>query len=61
VSERSDVVIRPLGPKPPHRKIMAAALTNGYRAPAVAEMLEILQATAAEYQRSAQPRLAAAS
>jgi DNA-binding transcriptional LysR family regulator len=61
VSERSDVVIKSLGPKPPHRKIIAAALSGGYRSPAVAEMLEILRETAAAYQESAQPRLAAAS
>ena len=60
VSERSDVVIRPVAPKPPARKILAAALANGYRSPAVAEMIDILQAIAADYETTA-PRLAAAS
>jgi DNA-binding transcriptional LysR family regulator len=60
VSERADVVIRPVAPKPPARKILAAALANGYRSPAVAEMIDILQAIAADYETTA-PRLAAAS
>jgi DNA-binding transcriptional LysR family regulator len=60
VSERSDVVIRPIGPKAPARKILAAAPANDYRSPAVAEMLEMLQAIAADYE-SAGPRLTAAS
>jgi DNA-binding transcriptional LysR family regulator len=60
VSERSDVVIRPIGPKAPARKILAAAPANDYRSPAVTEMLEILQVIAADY-ASAKPQLAAAS
>jgi molybdate transport repressor ModE-like protein len=60
VSERSDVVIRPIGPKPPARKILAAAPANDYRSPAVTEMLEILQVIAADYE-SAKPQLVAAS
>jgi molybdate transport repressor ModE-like protein len=60
VSERSDVVIRPIAPKPPARKILAAAPANGYRAPAVTEMLEILQASATHFE-SAKPALSAAS
>jgi molybdate transport repressor ModE-like protein len=60
VSERSDVVIRTIGPKAPVRKILAAAPANDYRAPAVTEMLEILQVIAADYE-SARPQLAAAS
>jgi molybdate transport repressor ModE-like protein len=60
VSVRSDVVIRPIAPRPPARKILAAAPANGYRSPAVAEMLAILQTSAAEYE-SATPRLVAAS
>jgi DNA-binding transcriptional LysR family regulator len=60
VSERPDVVIRPIGPRAPFRKILAAALANGYRSPAVTEMLEILQGIAADYE-SAQPSLVAAS
>jgi DNA-binding transcriptional LysR family regulator len=60
ISERPDVVIRPVGPKAPFRKILAAALANGYRSPAVTEMLEILKAIATDYEAPA-PRLAAAS
>jgi DNA-binding transcriptional LysR family regulator len=60
VSERPDVVIRSIGTKPPHRKIMAAALANDYRPPAVVEMLEILRAIAADYDVSKKPKLAAA-
>jgi molybdate transport repressor ModE-like protein len=60
VSERSDVVIRPIAPKPPARKIFAAAPANDYRAPAVTEMLEILKASATHFE-SAKPALAAAS
>jgi molybdate transport repressor ModE-like protein len=59
ISERPDVVIRPLGPKAPFRKILAATLADGYRSPAVAEMLEILRTIAANYETA--PRLAAAS
>ena len=49
VSERPGVVIRSISGKPPVRKILAATLANGYRSPAVEEMLEILKLTAAEY------------
>jgi molybdate transport repressor ModE-like protein len=61
VSERSDVVIRDIGTKPPFRQIMAATLANGYRAPAVTEMLEILKTIAADYDVSKKLRLVAAS
>ena len=61
VSERSDVAIRSVGPKPPMRKILAAALANGYRSPAVTEMLEIMKAIATDYDETVTPRLAAAS
>ena len=60
VSERPDVVIRSIGSKPPVRKITAATLANGYRSPAVTEMLEILKTIAADYDVSNAPRLAAA-
>jgi DNA-binding transcriptional LysR family regulator len=60
VSERSDVVIRPLGPKAPARKILAAAPASGYRSPAVTEMLGLLQTIAAAYE-VATPLLAQAS
>src|SRR5947209_723749 len=61
VSERPDVVIRPIGTKPPVRKITAATLANGYRSPAVTEMLEILTTIAADYGASNTPKLVAAS
>jgi DNA-binding transcriptional LysR family regulator len=62
VSERPDVVIRSIGTKPPTREILAATLANGFRSPAVVEMLEILQTIAADYDVTAtSPRLAAAS
>ena len=60
VSERPDVVIRSIGARPPVRKITAATLANGYRSPAVTEMLEILGTIAADYDASNQPKLAAA-
>jgi molybdate transport repressor ModE-like protein len=60
VSERADVVIRSIGTKPPVRKIMAATLANGYRSPAVVEMLEILETIAADYDVRNAPKLAAA-
>ncbi|HKP91290.1 MAG TPA: LysR substrate-binding domain-containing protein [Thermoleophilaceae bacterium] len=59
ISERPDVVIRPLGPRAPFRKILAAALADGYRSPAVTEMIEILGTIAKDYE--APKRLAAAS
>ena len=62
VSERPDVVIRSIGTKPPVRKIHAATLSNGYRSPAVTEMLEILETISADYDVSAtSPKLVAAS
>jgi DNA-binding transcriptional LysR family regulator len=60
VSERSDVVIRSIGTKPPVRRILAATLANDYRSPAVVEMLEILETIAADYDVRNAPRLAAA-
>jgi molybdate transport repressor ModE-like protein len=62
VSERSDVVIRSIGTKPPVRKIMAATLANDFQSPAVTEMLSVLKTIAADYDVSAsKPALAAAS
>ena len=57
VGERSDVVVRPIGKKPIVRRIFAATLANGYRSPALEEMLKILKETASEY---AAPQLAVA-
>jgi molybdate transport repressor ModE-like protein len=61
VSERPDVVIRSIGTKPPVRQILAATLANGYRSPAVMEMLEILKTIASDYDMRDAPKLAAAS
>ncbi len=58
VGERRDIVVRAIGTKPPVRKIYAATLANGYRSPALAEMVAILKQTAATY--SARPAIAAA-
>ncbi|HEX8075694.1 MAG TPA: LysR substrate-binding domain-containing protein [Thermoleophilaceae bacterium] len=60
VSERADVVIRPLGARAPFRQILAATLTGGYRPPATTEMLGLLKDIAADFE-SAAPKLAAAS
>ena len=49
VGERADIVIKPVGKKPPVRQIFAARLANGYRSPALEEMLTIIKKTASEY------------
>ncbi|MEA2375352.1 MAG: hypothetical protein QOD53_1815, partial [Thermoleophilaceae bacterium] len=59
ISERADVVIRPLSGKP-FRQILAATLADGYRSPATTEMLSLLQDIATEFE-SAAPKLVAAS
>jgi molybdate transport repressor ModE-like protein len=56
---RDDIVIRSLGRETPLRHIHAAVLAGGYRSPATAAMLEILQAAAASY-RPRRPELALA-
>jgi len=56
---RDDIVIRRLGDETPMRRIQAATLAGGYRAPATAAMLEILVDVAAAYRR--RPALALAS
>jgi molybdate transport repressor ModE-like protein len=56
---RDDIVIRSLGRETPHRHIHAAVLASGYRSPATAAMLEILQGVAADY-RPRRPELALA-
>jgi DNA-binding transcriptional LysR family regulator len=60
VSERSDVVIRSLGAKPPFRQIFAATLSGSYRPPATSEMIAILQDIAVDF-GAAKPDLVAAS
>jgi molybdate transport repressor ModE-like protein len=47
---RDDIVIRSLGRETPVRRIHAAVLAGGYRSPATAAMLEILQDVAGSYQ-----------
>ena len=49
---RDDIVVRDLGRETPVRKIYAAA-SGGYRTPATAAMLEVLQDVAANYRRAA--------
>ena len=39
---RSDLVVRPTDPKPPERRVWAAARAEGSRSPATEEMLSIL-------------------
>jgi DNA-binding transcriptional LysR family regulator len=58
IGERPDVVIRPIGSKPPCRKIYATTLANAYRSPALEEMLTILEGTAKRF--AAKPVVAAA-
>ena len=57
---RDDIVIRDLGAQAPKRVIWAATLADGYRAPATAAMLEILEEVGAEYERG-RSKLALAS
>ena len=56
---RDDIVIRSLGRETPIRRIHAAVLAGGYRSPATAAMLEILQDVAGRY-RPRSPELALA-
>jgi molybdate transport repressor ModE-like protein len=56
---RDDIVIRSLGRETPVRHIHAAVLAGGYRSPATAAMLEILQDVAGSY-RPRRPELALA-
>lgn len=57
---REDIVVRPLGPHAPHRRIMAATLGSRFRSPATDAMLEVLGEVAADFRLpGAQPALAA--
>jgi DNA-binding transcriptional LysR family regulator len=47
---RDDIAIRDLGPGAPSRHIYAATLKEGYRAPATAAMLEILEEVGRDYE-----------
>ena len=49
VTVRDDVVIRPIAPRAPVRRIVATTLDGGYRSPAMDAMLEILVAVGAEF------------
>ncbi len=46
---RDDIVVRPITPQAPVRRVAAATLQNGYRSPATAAMLEVLQEAAQAY------------
>jgi DNA-binding transcriptional LysR family regulator len=50
VTVRDDVVIRSLIGMQPYRRISAAMLTDGYRSPAAAAMLDILAEVSSEFQ-----------
>jgi DNA-binding transcriptional LysR family regulator len=58
IGERPDIVVRRIETKPGHRRIYAAVLANGYRSPALDEMLGILKETGAEF--SPKPAIRAA-
>jgi DNA-binding transcriptional LysR family regulator len=55
-SARADVVLRPLSPPLPSRRVLAAIpAASGYRPPAVDPMLELLRETGERYQQTARP------
>ena len=56
---RDDVVIRSLAGRTPVRRVVAATLASGYRAPATQAMLDILREVSADYLAQRQPPLAA--
>jgi len=60
VTVRDDVVIRPIAPRPPLRRIVAATLEGGYRSPALEAMLEILVEVGEEF-GAARPELTLAA
>ncbi|HEX8051502.1 MAG TPA: LysR family transcriptional regulator [Thermoleophilaceae bacterium] len=49
IGERPDIVVRRIDIKPGVRKIYAGILANGYRSPALDEMLAILKETGSEF------------
>lgn len=57
---RDDIVVRPLGPNVPHRRIAAATLGGRYRSPATEAMLGILREVAADFELPAGPAALAA-
>jgi DNA-binding transcriptional LysR family regulator len=54
---RDDVVVRSLGRETPVRKIHAAGGAGGYRSPAAAAMLDVLEGAAERYSAQRPPRL----
>lgn len=56
-----DVVVRPIVPEPPLRRVLAATRASGARSPAAEEMVDILvgegQRFAAQASRTAEPRI----
>jgi DNA-binding transcriptional LysR family regulator len=54
---RDDVVVRSLGRETPVRKIHAAVAAGGYRSPAAAAMLDVLEGAAERYAALRPPRL----
>jgi DNA-binding transcriptional LysR family regulator len=54
---RDDVVVRSLGRETPVRKIHAAVGSGGYRSPAAAAMLDVLEGAAERYSAQRPPRL----
>jgi molybdate transport repressor ModE-like protein len=57
VNVREDVVIRPIAPPAPFRRIAAATVANGYRSAAVEAMLGILEEVGAEFAAVERPEL----
>ena len=49
IGERPDIIVRRIDTKPGHRRIYAAVLANGYRSPALGQMLEVLKETGTEF------------
>jgi DNA-binding transcriptional LysR family regulator len=49
IGERPDIVVRRIETKPGVRRIYAAILANGYRSPALGEMLAVLKETGSEF------------
>lgn len=60
VSIRDDVVIRPIAPRPPVRRIVAGTLQGGYRSPALEAMLDILVDVGREFEERERPELTVA-
>jgi DNA-binding transcriptional LysR family regulator len=58
IGERPDIIVRRIDTKPGYRKIYAAFMANGYRSPALDEMISVLKETGAEF--SPKPAIRAA-